>query len=180
VTKNAGLKPEFQSKSLNQDSAASCGVLNQAISSPEPTSEGEKISVNFISLGCPKNLVDSEVMLGLLDANDFKINEPNQPATVTVINTCSFIEDSKNESVDTILEVVENKKKGLCDMIVVAGCLAQRYVKELPELLPEVDLFVGTGEYNKLPGLIRHKLAGKKGKTYVEDPKIFTGSSDSA
>lgn len=137
------------------------------------TKNAEKISVNFISLGCPKNLVDSEVMLGLLDANDFKINEPNQPATVTVINTCSFIEDSKNESVDTILEVAESKKKGLCDMIVVAGCLAQRYVKELPELLPEVDLFVGTGEYNKLPGLIRHKLAGKKGKTYVEDPKYL-------
>lgn len=135
-------------------------------------SKEQKISVNFISLGCPKNLVDSEVMIGLLDKDDFQINPPDVPSQVSVINTCSFVDDSKQESIDTILEVVGKKKNGDCNMIVVAGCLAQRYVKELPELLPEVDLFVGTGEYNKLPGLIRHKLAGSKDVTYVEKPEF--------
>jgi ribosomal protein S12 methylthiotransferase len=135
--------------------------------------KAEKISVNFISLGCPKNLVDSEVMVGLLDADDFDVKNPDEPTTVTVINSCSFIEDSKSESIDTILEVAENKKKGHCQIIVVAGCLAQRYAEKLPELLPEVDLFIGTGEYHKLAGLIRHKLAGDKGVTYVEKPEFI-------
>ncbi len=132
-----------------------------------------KISVNFISLGCPKNLVDSEVMMGLLDKDDFIIGKPDERTNVAVINTCSFVEDSKKESIDTILEVAARKKRGDCDMIVVAGCLAQRYVNELPELLPEVDLFVGTGEFGKLPGLIRHKLAGSKQVTYVEKPEYI-------
>lgn len=131
----------------------------------------EKISVNFVSLGCPKNLVDSEVMIGLLDKDDFIIAPPDQPGRVAVINTCSFVEDSKKESIDAIMEVAERKKKGECDMIVVAGCMAQRYIESLPELLPEVDLFVGTGEYHKLPALIRHKFAGDKQVNYVEKPE---------
>lgn len=131
----------------------------------------QKISVNFVSLGCPKNLVDSEVMIGLLDKDDFVVSPPDQPGRVAVINTCSFVEDSKKESIDAIMEVANRKKKGECDMIVVAGCMAQRYIEQLPELLPEVDLFVGTGEYHKLPSLIRDKFAGDKKVNYVEKPE---------
>lgn len=131
-----------------------------------------KFSVNFISLGCPKNLVDSETMLGLLDKDDFTIVPPDQESHITVINTCGFIEESKQESIDTILEVAEKKKSGSLDLLVVAGCLSQRYKEELPKLLPEVDLFIGTGEFEKLPGLIRHKMAGKEDRTYVEDPRF--------
>ncbi|MCP5463628.1 MAG: 30S ribosomal protein S12 methylthiotransferase RimO [Deltaproteobacteria bacterium] len=135
------------------------------------TAQAEKISVNFISLGCPKNLVDSEVMMGLLDRDDFNVVPADQRARVSVINTCSFVDDSKQESIDAILEVADKKKSGDTQMIIVAGCLAQRYVNELPELLPEVDIFVGTGEYHKLPGIIRHKLAGQKNVAYVEKPE---------
>lgn len=133
--------------------------------------QDHKISVNFVSLGCPKNLVDSEVMIGLLDKDDFQINQPDTPSHVSVINTCSFVEDSKSESIDAILEIAQKKKDGETGMIVVAGCMAQRYVDQLPELLPEVDLFVGTGEYHKLPGMIRHHLASQKGGAYVEKPE---------
>lgn len=135
--------------------------------------EHQKISVNFVSLGCPKNLVDSEHMLGLLQNDEFSIHKPDQNSNVTVINTCGFVEESKQESIDNILEIVEKKKSGDLDMVVVTGCLSQRYQEELPKLIPEVDLFVGTGEYHKLPGLIRHQLAGKKDiKTYVEKPEF--------
>ena len=136
------------------------------------TKTREKFAVNFISLGCPKNLVDSETMLGLLDKDDFVIVSPDAKASVTVINTCGLIETSKQESIDAILEIAERKKSGQLKLIVVTGCLSQRYKEELPKLIPEVDLFVGTGEYDRLPGLIRHKLAGKAGKTYVENPRF--------
>lgn len=138
----------------------------------QSTAQSPKTSVNFVSLGCPKNLVDSEVMLGLLDENDFAIVAPDKKSQITVINTCGFVEDSKQESIDTILEMTEKKKNGDVDLVVVTGCLSQRYKDELPKLLPEVDLFIGTGEYHKLPGLIRHKLAGKAGTTYVEKPEF--------
>jgi len=131
-----------------------------------------KIAVNFISLGCPKNLVDSETMLGLLDKENFAIVAPDSKSRVTVINTCGFVEESKQESIDAILEVAEKKKVGEIDLVVVTGCLSQRYKEELPKLLPEVDIFVGTGEYDRLPGLIHHKLAGKEGRSYIENPRF--------
>ena len=131
-----------------------------------------KYSVNFVSLGCPKNLVDSEVMHGLLDKDDFAIVPPDDSSNVTVINTCGFVDESKKESIDTILATANKKKDGKLDLLVVTGCLSQRYAEDLPNLLPEVDIFIGTGEYDKLPGLIRHKLAGKEGKTYVENPRF--------
>jgi ribosomal protein S12 methylthiotransferase len=141
--------------------------------STRPDNAAEKVPVNFVSLGCPKNLVDSETMLGLLDKDDFAIVRPDDQARVTVINTCGFVEESKQESIDAILEVAEKKKAGGLDLIVVTGCLSQRYKEELPKLIPEVDLFVGTGEYDRLPGLIRHKLSGKEGKSYVENPRFL-------
>lgn len=137
-----------------------------------PSPQTQKPSVNFVSLGCPKNLVDSEVMLGLLNENDFAIVTPDKKSNITVINTCGFVEESKQESIDTILEITQKKKAGDVDLVVVTGCLSQRYKEELPKLLPEVDLFIGTGEYHKLPGLLRHKMAGKPGITYVEKPEF--------
>lgn len=140
---------------------------------PDKNSSDRKIPVNFVSLGCPKNLVDSETMLGLLDKDDFAIVTPDADARVTVINTCGFVEESKQESIDTILEVAERKKNNGLDLLVVTGCLSQRYKEELPKLLPEVDLFIGTGEYDRLPGLIRHKLSGKADRTYVANPRFL-------
>ena len=130
----------------------------------------EKVSVNFISLGCPKNLVDSEVMLGLLDQNNFTIQNPEQKSNITVIDTCGFVEDSKQESINTILEITERKKRGEIDMVVVTGCLSQRYAEDLPKLMPEVDLFIGTRDYDKLPELIRQRLDGKGRRVMVESP----------
>ncbi len=137
------------------------------------TKPQQKTRVNFVSLGCPKNLVDSEIMLGLLGQDGrFELAAPDAPTNVTVINSCSFVEDSKTESINTILEFAERKKNGDLDLLVVTGCLPQRYSATLDKLLPEVDLFVGTGEYPQLPGLIQHKLAGKKRKVFVEDPRF--------
>ena len=111
-------------------------------------------------------------MLGMLDENDFAIVAPDKKSNITVINTCGFVEESKQESINTILEIAGRKKAGEVDLVVVTGCLSQRYKEELPKLLPEVDLFIGTGEYHKLPGLIRHKMAGKSGKSYIEKPEF--------
>ncbi len=131
-------------------------------------------SIYFASLGCSKNLVDSQVMLGILDKNNFSItNMPNQ-ADVIIINTCSFIEASKVESIDTILELSSYKVKGKCKALVVSGCLAQRYPNELEDQLPEVDLFIGTGEYHRIAYLLKAFEEGKlKAKSFVEIPKYI-------
>jgi ribosomal protein S12 methylthiotransferase len=111
-------------------------------------------SIYFVSLGCPKNLVDSEVMLGLLARDGFLFVMDPAEADIIIINTCAFIEDAKKEAIDTILEMGAFKKKGKCKMLVVTGCLPQRYESELEVLMPEVDLFVGAGEFNKIVKLI--------------------------
>ena len=111
-------------------------------------------TVGMISLGCPKNLVDSEVMLGILEKAGYKIVADPSRASVLIVNTCGFIEDAKRESIDTILEMTEYKKTGKTKHLIVAGCLPQRYKKELTKLLPEVDLFIGTGEYHKIDKII--------------------------
>ncbi len=113
-------------------------------------------AIHFISLGCPKNLVDSEVMLGLLAKDGFAFVEEPSEADIIIINTCAFIEDAKKEAIDTILEMGEFKKTGKCRMLAVAGCLPQRYQKELSEALPEVDLFVGAGEFHRIAELIKN------------------------
>lgn len=128
------------------------------------------MSVKFISLGCPKNLVDSEVMVGVLAQNNFEIKKPDEASDIGVVNTCGFIDASKQESIDTILGLAEEKKKGNLKYIVVAGCLSQRYAKELPKLLHEVDAFIGTGDFSRLPEIIRKKAAGDKKRNYVLDP----------
>lgn len=127
--------------------------------------------LHFISLGCPKNLVDSEVMLGhLIDAGFVLTDDPKKAETI-VVNTCAFIEDAKKEAVDTILEMGRHKKSGHCRLLVVAGCLPQRYKKEVSELFPEVDIFIGAGEFPKIAELIS---AWERGRgVYVSRPSYL-------
>ena len=115
-------------------------LLEPAISSPT------KPKVGFVSLGCPKNLVDSEVMMGLLHHNGAELTTRAEDAEIIVINTCSFIDSAKQESVNTILEMVKHKTGGKATRIVVAGCLVERYRDEIQKNIPEVDAVVGTGE----------------------------------
>ena len=115
-------------------------VLEAAVSSPA------KPKVGFVSLGCTKNLVDSEVMMGMLHHNGAELTANAEDAEIIVINTCSFIDSAKQESVNTILEMVKHKTGGKASRIVVAGCLVERYRDEIQKNIPEVDAVVGTGE----------------------------------
>ena len=122
----------------------------------------QKLSVGFVSLGCSKNLIDTEVMIGKFKNNEYKIvNNPTE-ADIIVVNTCGFIEDAKEEAINTILEMAEFKKKR-CKYLIVMGCLVQRYYNELISALPEVDLFIRIDEYenfwNKVEGLIKNNQA---------------------
>lgn len=112
-------------------------------------------SVHLISLGCPKNTADSELMLGALVRAGFDVTLDPQQAQVLLVNTCAFIEPAKKESIDAILAAAEVKKNGAGKRLVVAGCLSQRYGSELREQFPEVDIFVGTGDFLDLPELLR-------------------------
>jgi ribosomal protein S12 methylthiotransferase len=106
--------------------------------------------VGFISLGCPKNLVDSEVMMGILAREGYELTPRADEAEVLVVNTCSFIEPAQKESVDAILEMAEHKKFGAAKKLIVAGCLVERYRDQILELVPEVDAVVGTGEVERI------------------------------
>ena len=118
------------------------------------------MNILFISLGCDKNLVDSEVMLGLLDKKGYKIVDEESEADVIVINTCCFINDAKEESVQTILEMAEYKKEGRLKALIVTGCLAQRYQQEILDEIPEVDAVLGTTSYDKITEAVEEALAG--------------------
>lgn len=107
-------------------------------------------TIFFQSLGCPKNLVDAEVMLGITKEHNYQFVEDPSQAEVIVVNTCSFINDSKKESINTVLELSENKKSGVCNKLIVTGCLPQRYKEDLKAAFPEVDAFVGTGQYGRI------------------------------
>jgi ribosomal protein S12 methylthiotransferase len=106
--------------------------------------------VGFVSLGCPKNLVDSEVMMGLLDRAGARLTTRPEDAEILVVNTCSFIDTAKQESVDTILEMVRHKTEGRARRLIVAGCLVERYRDEIRKNIPEVDAVVGTGELESI------------------------------
>jgi ribosomal protein S12 methylthiotransferase len=114
-----------------------------------------KKQVYFVSLGCPKNRVDTEVMLGLTGEAGFTIAREPEKADVIVVNTCGFIGDAKEESVDTILEMARYKEAGSCERLVVTGCLSQRYGGDLSRDMPEVDHFLGSGDVDKIVGAIR-------------------------
>lgn len=115
--------------------------------------------VHLLTLGCPKNLADSELMLGALSQAGFEITLDPEEANVLLVNTCAFIEAAKKESIDAILDAAEVKKRGVGKRLVVAGCLSQRYAEELADTMPEVDVFVGTGNFLDLPELLRRTEA---------------------
>lgn len=126
------------------------------------------MNVLFISLGCDKNLVDSEVMIGLLADKGYQMTDDETQADVIVINTCCFIHDAKEESIQTILEMAEYKKTGALKALIVTGCLAQRYQEEILEEIPEVDEVLGTTSYDKIVDAIQEALEGKSG-VRIED-----------
>src|SRR6266540_4628103 len=112
------------------------------------------MKIGMISLGCPKNLVDSEVMLGLAQQQGHKLTRDAADADVLVVNTCAFIDKAKQESIDTILEMAEHKKDGACKRLIVTGCMAERYREELQKQIPEIDAVLGTGQVPEIVGAI--------------------------
>lgn len=134
---------------------------------PKPITEK---TVFFHSLGCPKNLVDTEVMVGITLGDGFKVVRAPEEAAVIVVNTCSFINDSKRESIEAILDAAEQKHTGKCERLIVTGCLPQRYKADMKASFPEVDAFVGTGQYQFLLDFI----AGKKEEDFgFKHPKYI-------
>ena len=113
------------------------------------------MKIGMVSLGCPKNLVDSEVMLGLAQQAGHQLTCDAASADVLVVNTCAFIDQAKQESVDAILEMAEHKRTGRCRTLVVAGYLAERYREELREQIPDIDAVIGTGEVPRILDVIR-------------------------
>src|SRR5687767_6301805 len=112
------------------------------------------MKIGMVSLGCPKNLVDSEVMLGLAQQQGHELTRDAADAEVLIVNTCAFIDKAKQESIDTILEMAEHKKSGACRRLIVTGCMAERYRDELRAEIPEIDAVLGTGEVPEIVGAI--------------------------
>ncbi|WP_455379601.1 hypothetical protein [Petrachloros mirabilis] len=121
-----------------------------------------KTSVGFVNLGCSKNQVDSEIMLGTLVSEGFELTADPKKAKVVIINTCGFVEEAKQESINTIIDHGKLKTQGSCRVLIAAGCLAQRYQGDLLKELPELDGVVGTGEFPKIGEICRDLLAPKK------------------
>lgn len=146
-----------------------------------------KLKIGLISLGCDKNRIDSEIILSKLSGNYEIVNDASS-ADIIIVNTCGFIESSKQESIDTILEMASYKKEHNCKILVATGCLTQRYGKEILELMPELDLILGVNDYDKLEKLIEQKLADNDIETAVsysdnninEGSRILTTSPHSA
>ncbi|MDO4268025.1 MAG: 30S ribosomal protein S12 methylthiotransferase RimO [Eubacteriales bacterium] len=114
-----------------------------------------------VSLGCDKNLVDTEMMLGLLNRDGHSFTDDEEQAEIIVINTCCFINDAKEESVNTILEMAERKKTGSCRALIVTGCMAQRYKQEILDEIPEVDAVLGTSTYDEISNVLKRVLGGE-------------------
>jgi ribosomal protein S12 methylthiotransferase len=127
------------------------------------------MKILFVSLGCDKNLVDTENMLGILKNKGFEFTDDEWEADIIAINTCCFIGDAKQESINTILEMAEHKKDARCKVLVVAGCLAHRYQDEIIKEIPEVDAFVGTSSYDKIADMINSVLEEKGISNFVKD-----------
>ncbi len=134
-------------------------------------------SVHFVSLGCPKNLVDTEIMLGSLMKEGYKVVDEAENAETIIVNTCGFIEASKQESIDKILEMAELKSGSKVKRVVAAGCLTQRYKEELVEGLPEADLFIGSGQFQNIGEILRGAQAGSKQKSFFHLPTYLQEDS---
>ncbi|MBR1444418.1 MAG: 30S ribosomal protein S12 methylthiotransferase RimO [Firmicutes bacterium] len=133
--------------------------------------------ISFISLGCDKNLIDSEIMLGLIDEKGYEIVSDESEADIVIINSCGFIMDANEEAIENILRVADYKKEGKCKGIIVTGCMAQRYKDEIFKELPEVDAVVGTGDFENIVSVIDRICSGEKSvqlitdKDHIIDPK---------
>ena len=135
-----------------------------------------------VSLGCDKNLVDTEMMLGLLNKDGYTFTDDEREADVVVVNTCCFIGDAKEESVNTILEMAELKKEGRCKALIVTGCMAQRYKQEILDEIPEVDGILGTSTYDEISNVLKKVLGGSRESCFhdlnalpnVEVPRVVT------
>lgn len=140
------------------------------------------MKLGMVSLGCPKNLVDSEVMLGLIREKNFTVTNDPADADIIIVNTCGFIESAKEESINTILQMSEYKTQGSCHYLIVTGCLSQRYADELAQSIPEVDAFVGTECFTDISWVIEQVMDGKKvlhmtrntAEQPVEMPRMLT------
>lgn len=128
-------------------------------------------TIYMLNLGCPKNLVDGEVMLGVLARDGYRLSLDPEQADVLLVNTCSFINEAKEESIDAILDMARYKEQGPTKQLIVTGCLAQRYGQELREAMPEVDVFVGTGEFMRISEILRHKRA------LLDGPATYVGAA---
>ena len=127
------------------------------------------MKVGFVSLGCSKNLIDTEIAIGHFKKNNYEIENNPEKADIIVINTCGFINSAKEEAINTILEMAEYKKHK-CKYLIVMGCLVQRYYEELKKAIPEVDLFIKLDEYNELWNKIEKLIKENK----VEQSKTTT------
>ena len=129
-------------------------------------------TIGLISLGCSKNRVDSEQMLGFLRAKGYQIVDDPAKAEVIIVNTCGFIQSAKEEAISTIFEMAEYKETGVCRLLVATGCFAQRYPEAIQEEMPEVDVIMGVNEYEKIDRAIQEAFAGQK-PVYVDDDGTF-------
>jgi ribosomal protein S12 methylthiotransferase len=129
-----------------------------------------KMKLYLLSLGCARNLVDSEIMLGRIKGAGWTIVEEPEEADAIVVNTCSFIEDAADESIDMILELAQYKQTGSCKRLVVAGCLPERYRQEITGQMPEVDAFIGTGAYDQIVAAVAG--SNYRGGCLLPDPDI--------
>ena len=128
------------------------------------------MNIFFVSLGCDKNLVDSEEMLGALTSGGYRITDDESKADVIIVNTCCFIHDAKEESIQAILEMASYKEKGTCKALIVTGCLAQRYKKEITQEIPEVDAVLGTNSQDSILEAVSKALEGKV--THIFTPLV--------
>ena len=135
------------------------------------------MKIGLVSLGCDKNRIDSENMLAYLAKDGFELTADSKEADIIIVNTCGFIDSAKKEAIDTILEMAEYKKDK-CKYLIVTGCLSQRYMDELKDGFPEVDMFLGTASYHKLPELIKELLKGSSQKCYANDKDVRVFSSE--
>ncbi len=133
-------------------------------------------TVGVISLGCSKNRVDTELMLGILRDHGYVITTDEREAEVLIVNTCGFIDPAKQESIDTLLSTAEYKKKGKCKLLVATGCLAQRYEKALLSEMPEIDLLMGVSQYPALPGAIEQALTGRRLSYCAMERTVLSGA----
>ena len=138
-----------------------------------PLHSGAPLKVGMISLGCNKNRVDSETALGLLADHGYVFTGDPAQADILMVNTCGFIESAKEESIDAILEMAQYKQHGRCKVLVVTGCLAQRYEEALLEEIPEIDLLMGVNQYAELPAAIEKALNGQRTSYCLDDYSYY-------